>query len=70
MSLSRVTFYDLSGYAENVVFASNAPIETSFVCPTDEAWEYLFAFSDDYQVSIEALPEPDRVAVPQPKAAA
>ena len=52
MSLSRVTFQSLDGYAENVIFASEAPVVESLVLPTDEAWEYVFAFSDEYQVSI------------------
>jgi hypothetical protein len=52
----RVTFYDLSGYGENVILATNAPVyDVIIVDSFDAAFQCALDYGDEFQVSIEEV---------------
>ena len=52
----RVTFHDLSGYADNVVYAADAPVyDTVIVDDMAAAIELAFEFGEGFQISMEPL---------------
>ena len=54
--LHRVILYDLSGYADNVVFDSNAPVyDILLFDSSDDAWDAVFEYSDLFQCAIEPV---------------
>ena len=54
--MTRVILYDLTGYADNVVFNSNAPVyDVLTFARIEDAWDALFELSEVFQCAIETV---------------